>query len=259
VTVQDSEPPTLNLYTETAALWPPNHEMTAVHPRWTAQDRCGLAVRVDLVSVTSSEPDDAPGTGDGATVNDIAGADVGTADTDLELRAERDGKGPGRVYTLSYRAIDAAGNTTPGMATVVVPHDQGQGPEPLLMQLAPVTSGSSALQIAWPTVNDAIGYDVIRGLLSSVHVEDNVLNLGTVVVLARRISGTTVLEPIPSPNPEVGQGFFYLIEQVTSQGAVGYGTESAPWPRVPVSCVGGCPGEGVTAPGGIGGGGAVRR
>ena len=42
-------------------------------------------------------------------MNDVQGLDPGTADADLQLRSERDGKGAGRVYLLSYRAIDRAG------------------------------------------------------------------------------------------------------------------------------------------------------
>jgi hypothetical protein len=39
------------------------------------------------------------------------------------LRAERDGRGPGRVYTVTYRADDGHGNVTDRASTVVVPHD----------------------------------------------------------------------------------------------------------------------------------------
>jgi subtilisin family serine protease/sugar lactone lactonase YvrE len=239
VTVQDSEPPGISLYTNLATLWPPNHEMVALHPHWTTSDRCSPAVSVELVSVTSSEPDDAATIGDGATTDDVQGEEAGTADTEVQLRAERDGSGSGRVYVLTYRAIDASGNTTPGLATVTVPHSEEQGPEPLLMELAPVAGGS--VRIVWPAVVDATGYNVIRGSLSSLRVENSVTRLGPVVVLGRGTQQTSLEEPIPSPAPAVGQGFFFLIEQVTSRGPVGYGTESAAWPRVPESCTGGCP------------------
>jgi hypothetical protein len=33
--------------------------------------------------------------------------------------------GDGRVYTITYRAIDACGNSTEATATVTVPHDRG--------------------------------------------------------------------------------------------------------------------------------------
>lgn len=42
-----------------------------------------------------------------------------------QLRAQRDGSGSGRVYTLHYTAADVAGNTSGCDATVKVPHDQG--------------------------------------------------------------------------------------------------------------------------------------
>lgn len=42
------------------------------------------------------------------------------------LRAERSGTGQGRVYTLTYSARDAAGNTTQATAQVRVPRAQGK-------------------------------------------------------------------------------------------------------------------------------------
>jgi len=49
------------------------------------------------------------------------------------LRAERAGTGDGRVYTITYRAIDAAGNSAEASCVVTVPHDVGahasNGPE----------------------------------------------------------------------------------------------------------------------------------
>ena len=76
---------------------------------------------MELVSVTSSEPDDAPGNADGNTVDDVVVVD----DTTFELRAERNENGPGRVYTITYRATDNAGNTTTETATVSVPITRG--------------------------------------------------------------------------------------------------------------------------------------
>jgi hypothetical protein len=45
----------------------------------------------------------------------------------VQLRASRDGNGDGRVYTITFRARDASGNTSFVTATVTVPHDQGHG------------------------------------------------------------------------------------------------------------------------------------
>jgi FG-GAP-like repeat/Thrombospondin type 3 repeat/HYR domain len=267
VTVRDTLPPTLTLHTDPTTLWPPNHELVPVHVTWEALDLCDGSATVSLVSVTSSEPDDAAGNNDGATTGDIQGAAPGASDTELMLRSERDGKGPGRVYTLTYRALDRSGNTTPAIATITVPHDEGHGPEPLLMQLAPATGGASgpgtngatSVRIYWPSVAGATSYDVITGDLSAWHVANGVLNLGQVRALAQGTTVTSVTEPATSAAPAVGRGIFYLIQQRTDDGAAGYGTETGPWPRVPGSCEGGCPSSAGTQVAGSGQGSPPRR
>jgi len=79
---------------------------------------------VVLFSAVSSEPDDAPGGGDGTTTGDVRGFVPGLAGTEGWLRAERAGGGPGRTYTLTYRARDRAGNTVDCSAVVAVPHNR---------------------------------------------------------------------------------------------------------------------------------------
>jgi len=264
VTVRDTRPPTLTLHTDPTTLWPPNHEMIPVRVWWEAADLCdATGVGVQLVSATSGEPDDAAGNNDGATTGDIQGADSGTPDTALMLRSERDGRGSGRVYTLTYRAMDRSGNATPALATITVPHDEGHGPEPLLLQIAPVTSGTTGgtqgARLFWPAVAGATGYDVITGDLAAWHVENGVLNLGAVQVLARSTLATTLTEPPGSPTPAVGHGIFYLIQQRTDAGAVGYGTETGPWPRVPGSCDGGRALASTPPAGGSGPGSTARK
>ena len=70
--------------------------------------------------MVSNEPDN--GTGDGDTANDIVIIDNLT----FQLRAERSGNGKDRIYTITYQAIDWAGNSTLATATVTVPHDKGK-------------------------------------------------------------------------------------------------------------------------------------
>jgi predicted extracellular nuclease len=113
----DQTAPTLEVAVSPDMLWPPNHKYRTVEATVTATDDKDAAVTVELVSVTSNEPDDAPGKHDGNTKNDI---DIVDDDT-FRLRAERSSLGTGRVYTITYRATDACGNTTEATATVEVP------------------------------------------------------------------------------------------------------------------------------------------
>lgn len=127
VTVIDDIPPWfVELDVEPSVLWPPNHRMVEVQVRAQAVDNCDPAPAMRLVEVVSSEPDDARG--DGSTRGDVQEVEPGTADFALLLRAERDGRGPGRTYSIRYVAEDEHGNRTEGEAHVLVPHDQAGRP-----------------------------------------------------------------------------------------------------------------------------------
>jgi hypothetical protein len=56
------------------------------------------------------------------TRGDIQGADLGTPDTRVLLRAERAGGGTGRTYELRYQAVDRSGNASSAVAFVTVPN-----------------------------------------------------------------------------------------------------------------------------------------
>src|SRR5438093_108490 len=114
-------------------LWPPNHRMVPVRVQMQIADRCDSAAGGVLVAATSSEPDDAQGGGDGDTTGDVQMAPAGSPVATLLLRAERSADGPGRVYTLTYQARDASGNTASALSIVSVPHDEGSGPEPVML------------------------------------------------------------------------------------------------------------------------------
>jgi len=113
----DEIAPTLEVSVTPDSLWPPNHRYVDVAATVAAEDDFDPAPTVSLVSVTSNEPDDAPGGGDGSTRNDVVIVD----DDSFRLRAERDEAGGGRSYTITYRVTDACGNATTGTATVKVP------------------------------------------------------------------------------------------------------------------------------------------
>jgi hypothetical protein len=120
VRVGDTTSPHLSVEVRPAVLGPPNHKMIPITATVAVTDRCDPAVTIELLSITSSEPDDA--LGDGDTPLDVQGGHAGTADTTFALRAERSGGGSGRVYTITYRARDAAGNQSTATAQVTVPH-----------------------------------------------------------------------------------------------------------------------------------------
>ena len=74
--------------------------------------------------MTSSEPDDALGLGDGNTVNDIQGAEPGSADFDFLVRAERNGNAGGRTYAITYAATDVSGNQSSLTSLLEVARDR---------------------------------------------------------------------------------------------------------------------------------------
>lgn len=122
VHVVDTTPPTIAVSLDRDVLWPPNHNMVTINAAVSIADLCDPSPYFQLISATSNEPDN--GLGDGDTANDIQGAALGTADTSVALRSERSGHGTGRVYTLTYRAFDHAGNHADASAIVRVTHDQ---------------------------------------------------------------------------------------------------------------------------------------
>ncbi|MFC4102399.1 glycosyl hydrolase [Paenibacillus xanthanilyticus] len=120
VTNIDKTPPSFSVTADRTVLQTPNHALVPINLQWTAHDADSGVAGVQLASVTSSEPDN--GSGDGDKDQDIQDAKIGTADAQIKLRAERSGKGNGRVYTITYKAFDHAGNQTTASVLVTVPH-----------------------------------------------------------------------------------------------------------------------------------------
>lgn len=123
VTIQDTTSPTLSVSLSPNSLQPPNHKLIPITATVSASDACSANVAVRLVSITSNEPDN--GLGDGDQPNDIQAINGGLVPfgTDVRsflLRSERSGMGSGRIYTVTYSATDASGNSTSASAVVVV-------------------------------------------------------------------------------------------------------------------------------------------
>jgi hypothetical protein len=114
ITVEDVTPPEFSLSVEPNVLWPPNNKMVLVTPGWEVSDNCDESPEVSLVDVTMSVAGD---------INDYV--EIGD-DGSIYLRARRSGKGTGRVYTITYQAVDDSNNVAVGSAAVMVPHDRGR-------------------------------------------------------------------------------------------------------------------------------------
>ena len=120
VTVNDTEAPVIhNLSASPDNIWPPNHKMKDVAVNYTTTDNCPGPISCSL-SVTSNEA--VNGTGDGNTSPDWVVID----DHNVQVRAERNGNGEGRIYTITTTCHDQYGNTSAKTTTVTVDHDKGK-------------------------------------------------------------------------------------------------------------------------------------
>ncbi len=125
VTVNDTQGPSITLNGNVIALWPPNHRYETVQVSdlvASASDNCGTGIGLSSVfisQVTSDEVEN--GDGDGDTLNDIV---IAPDCKSVQLRSERSGNGNGRVYTITFKVIDASGNMATATAEVTVPKSQ---------------------------------------------------------------------------------------------------------------------------------------
>ena len=121
MTVNDTIPPVITATTPSVnSLWPPNHQMVPVTITVAATDNLGPAPVCSVASVTSNEPQN--GLGDGDTPNDW----LLTGGLTLQLRAERAGRGDGRIYTIRVNCVDGSGNATTSSTNVTVPKSQSR-------------------------------------------------------------------------------------------------------------------------------------
>ena len=123
ITVEDTQAPIVNMTVILTQLWPPNHAMHLVASGISASDKCCDATLV--VEVSSSELIN--GTGDGDTDPDWEVVDNGDGTFDVFVRAERAGKGSGRIYIITATATDCVGNETISIGTVNVSKSKGKG------------------------------------------------------------------------------------------------------------------------------------
>ncbi len=120
---EDITSPVIMVSADPIVLWPPNHKYQTIavsdFVTSVSDDVEGdLDINaVIITSVTSDEAEDA--SGDGNTQNDIV---IGDDCQSVDLRAERQGGGNGRVYTVHVSATDGSGNVGEASFQVHVPH-----------------------------------------------------------------------------------------------------------------------------------------
>jgi putative cofactor-binding repeat protein/predicted outer membrane repeat protein len=108
VTVGDTTPPTISSVSASPnVLSPPNHKMVAVSVSVSTTDICDPNPTSKIISVASNEPEP----------NEFQI----TGDLTLNLQAERNGGGNGRMYEIIVQSTDASGNSSTRTVTVAVP------------------------------------------------------------------------------------------------------------------------------------------
>jgi len=93
-----------------SSLWPPNKKFVPITVTVPANATCGSA-STKIISMTSNESG--------------GGQYQVTGDLTVNLLADRNGNGTGRIYTITVQCKDRFGNASTKTVTVTVPHDQG--------------------------------------------------------------------------------------------------------------------------------------
>ena len=112
----DTAPPAIAGMPAGCSLWPPNGKLVEL-ATVAATDALSQVSTFNVTGSSNEGPNPS--------------ADIVITGTDLQprtvrVRADRQGNGNGRIYTLTATAIDLAGNTTVATALCTVPHDQGR-------------------------------------------------------------------------------------------------------------------------------------
>jgi len=119
-----------NVHATPDAIWPPNGKMVPVTVSFSATDDVDSAPKCYLASVSGGGSNDA----------------VKTGRFTANVRSEKNADGSVRVYSLTVKCSDSAGNKSAGVATVVVGKDSAALKAFLRAQVAKLTQELKKLQ-----------------------------------------------------------------------------------------------------------------
>lgn len=106
----ESAPLITSVTADPSRLWPPDNRMVPVHLAVDVTDNLDPAPSCAITSVTHNE------------AADPSSDFVLTGALTLTLRAQREGSGAGRTYTIAIECSDDAGNAATSQLMVLVPH-----------------------------------------------------------------------------------------------------------------------------------------
>lgn len=113
--IEDITPPSLSI-TLNPSILRKSEKYATITATITATDDHDPQPEINLVSITCNETIEA---------DDIKVGKLFTDIRQFQLKADHEGKSyAGRIYTVTYIAIDGSGNQTMATATVTVPHDK---------------------------------------------------------------------------------------------------------------------------------------
>jgi hypothetical protein len=122
VNVVDTTNPTITPNGQAISLWPPNKKYQAITVSdmiANAADSCDTGVSLSSVVITKVTSDE----GSLADQDIIIAANCQS----VQLKADSNSSGNGRVYTITFSVRDTAGHVQTLTRQVIVPHDQGNG------------------------------------------------------------------------------------------------------------------------------------
>ncbi len=118
--IPNRQPDSTGAYANPDCLLPPNHKFFDITIMGVT-DPDGDEISIIITSITSDEPTASDNSSGGSKhAPDAYGIGTDTA----SVRAERSGRGDGRVYVIEFIAIDGRGGESIGRVEVKVPHDK---------------------------------------------------------------------------------------------------------------------------------------